>query len=505
MRFAILFAFAILLPPLLHAQTFSADSVRADLDLLRRTLIAYHPALDEFEQRDEFEDSIRVARERLSAGPSNVSMSTVMLHIVQALAVVRDGHTFVNPYNQQGAVADARDASRVLPFLFRVGRAGEDEHLIVTRDLTDGLLPSGTTVYAIDERSTSSLLDQLVGLTRGDGRGVDAQRRTRLGILPGHVLPRGWPEFDRLYPLVFGDGETTALHIQRPDDQHSEVVEVERIGQQERRERLRASGIDAFDDERAWSWRLIDDSTAYVRAGSFLSNRFSAPADSVLARLFGAVRNSGATALMFDARGVEGGTLGYEHVASYLTQRTVPCAAIDRVLLASDRADPAFFPYLRSWDEGWKQPIPAQALERLPDGRYLLRGAGGCSHVEPSPQAFGGHVVMLTDAFQTSATFLLGVHLRRSGLATLVGESLGGNRRGITGGLMVMLTLPQTGIVVDIPLLRQLGPSAPPDAPIKPDITTEWTATDVSEGRDPDIEAARLLLNANRRTNYRQP
>ena len=48
--------------------------------------------------------------------------------------------------------------------------------------------------------------------------------------------------------------------------------------------------------------------------------------------------------------------------------------------------------------------------------------------------------------------------------ATLVGQPTGGNLRGLNGGQLAWITLPASGVAVDIPLLAAIHPGDPPDA-----------------------------------------
>ncbi len=485
-----------ILPASAQTHTLSGDSVRADLALLTRTLAAYHPSLNAYGQRAEvvaLADSLGA----VFGAHDRVSQADALLAVSRVVAAVRDGHTVVNPYNQS---ADLRDrmwsGPTVFPFTFRILGRAPDERLVVTHDLTGGSLRRGTQIRSIDGVSVSDLIDRLLPLSPGDGRGTDMLRRARLDVRTSDVLPDGWPLFDRYAALLLPDQEAeTRLEVESPSGT-TDLVAAERITRVERQRRLALAGVEGFDDERSWTHRMLDDETAYVRLGSFLSHRFQVPADTLLDQTFGWIERQGASRLVLDVRGIQGGTLGYETVARYLTTRTLPCDVIEQVFVASPQADPAFFPYLSSWDDGWKQPLPDGATERQSDGRYLLRGAAQCAPIRPAARAFSGAVVVLSDAFNASATYLLLAHVRRHGIGAIVGQRAGGNLRGFSGGLMVMLTLPHTGIVVDIPLLGRSAPDDPIDGPLIPDLETTWTARDIEQGRDPDIEAALALLES---------
>ena len=60
--------------------------------------------------------------------------------------------------------------------------------------------------------------------------------------------------------------------------------------------------------------------------------------------------------------------------------------------------------------------------------------------------------------------------MQREKLATIIGETTGGNRRGINGGCFYFFRLPETGLEVDLPLIGTFPLTRQPDAGIVPDI-----------------------------------
>ena len=470
------------------------DSVRADLALLRGALTAYHPALGLGGRRAEMDTHLDSLDAALAARTEPVPPREAAALLARALAAVRDGHTRLNPLNQSATLQTRLWGGRTaLPFAFRIVGEGEAERLVVTHDFSRaGALPPGTEVVRVDGLGVPRWLDRLQPLSPGDGYGTEALRRARLATAEADLTEDGWPLADVLSPLAFPDLPARAtLLVHRPGADGTEQVVVERLSRTDRTRRLRDAGALAFEDERAWESRMLDEQTGYLRLGSFLSYLFSQPADSLLASRLRSLRAQGARRLVLDVRGVSGGTLGGERVARYLSRHTAPCLE-ERVEIASDRADPAFFPYLTSMGQGdgWKQPLPPGAVRPLGDGRFELLAAPGCSGGAAPDAAWAGPVVVLADAHNVSATFRLLRAVREHDLGAIVGEPAGGNLTGTAGGMFVLLRLPRTGLAVDLPLLAyRPAPQAAP-GPLLPDVLVRWTAQDVALGRDPALNAA---------------
>jgi C-terminal processing protease CtpA/Prc len=114
--------------------------------------------------------------------------------------------------------------------------------------------------------------------------------------------------------------------------------------------------------------------------------------------------------------------------------------------------------------------------------------------IEPAAPRFAGRVVALVGPQNSSAGFLVARDLQRSGTATLIGQPTGGSLRGLNGGQITWLTLPASGVAVDIPLVAAFTPGEPPDAGVTPDVRVEPRFADAQAGRDTAMEAARAWL-----------
>ncbi|MBI3346425.1 MAG: hypothetical protein HY020_04340, partial [Burkholderiales bacterium] len=114
--------------------------------------------------------------------------------------------------------------------------------------------------------------------------------------------------------------------------------------------------------------------------------------------------------------------------------------------------------------------------------------------IEPAAPVFEGRVVALIGPQNSSAGFLLARDLQAAGAATLLGQPTGGNLRGLNGGQLAWITLPASGVAVDIPLLAHFAPGQPPDAGVQPDVRVVPRFADAVAGVDAELAAALRLL-----------
>jgi hypothetical protein len=102
--------------------------------------------------------------------------------------------------------------------------------------------------------------------------------------------------------------------------------------------------------------------------------------------------------------------------------------------------------------------------------------------------------VLLTGPQMSSAGYLIARDLKASGAATLIGRETGGNLRGLNGGQITWLTLPISGVSIDIPLLASFATTAERDGGVLQDIAVRTRLEDVAAGIDPDMVAAKRWL-----------
>ena len=153
------------------------------------------------------------------------------------------------------------------------------------------------------------------------------------------------------------------------------------------------------------------------------------------------------------ALGVLGLDVG-EVILSRLVDRDTPKPAVHR-LTRYRRTPSDLDPHLRTWDRSFRD-WGAAAVGPDAQGFYSLARESGKDDgdlIRPYGRRFRGKVAVLVDAANSSATFQFADTVKRLGLATLVGETTGGNRRGIDGGAFFFLQLPGSGLEVDLPLI----------------------------------------------------
>lgn len=468
---------AIAATPLLPRIALAAPPPGGDIAILRQAYLAMHPGL--YRYASPATVAARFARlERDWDGTDD--LATRYLLLSQFLGTVKCGHTYGNFYNQTDPVKAALFAGRNrLPFRFRwLG-----DRMVVTDGQASGL-QRGTEVLEIDGRHARTILARLMPLARADGSN-DAKRRALLSV-EGR---QEYHSFDIYFPLVFGAREQFRLTVRPPGGGRRTVV-VDAIDLTTRR----GPGVGETADAREgplWSFDTIGQ-TGLLTMPTWSLYNSKWEWRSWLDARFEEIERRRLTSLIVDLRANEGGQdCGDVVLARIAAEPVAPLSG--RRLVRFRRAPENLLPQLDTWDKSFRtlgeKATPAEG------GFYELPGEAGAAIVPKGPR-FAGRVAVLTGPTNSSATFQFAQLVKARRLATLVGETTGGNQRGINGGAYFFLRLPESGLEADLPLIGYFPRQAMPDAGIEPDVRAAATAASIAAARDVAMDAALRVVRA---------
>lgn len=452
-----------------------------DAEVLRAAYTAMHPGLYRYASPEVVSARFDRLGRALAQAPDQ---QAAFLALSRFTAGVRCGHTYPNPYNQSKAAVATLFSGRVAPpFLFR----WLDGRMIVTDDLSGGRFARGDEVTAYAGLSPREMLRTLTTVSRADGA-ADAKR-------VANMENRGDDRFEAfdvhaplLWPRLRDGGATLSV---RAADGRERSVDAPFLTREEKLARR------PVPSEAAVPWTLSrrpDGVAVLTMPGWALYNSkwdWKAWLDAAMDDL----AETRAPGLVVDLRGNEGGL----DCGNVLIERI---AAVDvrgnawRRRVRYRKAPVALEPYLDTWDKSFLD-WGDKAVGPESDGFYRLTRWDDDAEGDlfrPRGKRYAGPVVVLTDASNSSATFGFACVVQRAGLATLVGGTTGGNRRGINGGAFFFLRLPNTGLEVDLPLVGTFSVAPQPDAPVEPDVPVYAAAQDVAAGRDPVLERALQVI-----------
>lgn len=453
----------------LASPELTADQAQRDLRLLQRAFVDLHPGLYRYASPAEVEAGFAATQAEVAGGASRAQLYLLASRLA---ALVRCGHTWTNPSNQSPAVQQLL-AERSLPLVLKF----VEGRLRVMASATP-VVPAGSEVLAIDGRSPAEITALLMPYLRADGSS-DGKRRAQLDDNPNGGA------MQRLFPLLLPPAPG-GWQLRLAGGREVRVLPMSAAA---REQALRAAGWAPPDT----AWRLSymgDVAVLTLPTFAFWGGGFDGRA--FLARSFAEFRERGIRRLVIDLRDNEGGddSLGRALLAHLLvTPYTQPGS---QRVSAYERVPYVLARHLDTWDFGFFDRTGQ--VERLAGRGWRLPEAAA-RVIEPVAQPFQGQVVALVGPQNSSAGYLLARDLKASGAAWLMGEPTGGNLRGLNGGQLAWLTLPASGVAVDIPLVANFAPGKPPDAGVLPDTVVAPRWDDVAAGVDTAMQAALRRLS----------
>ena len=490
-------------PRWIHAQTSPLSSTSIipspklleDVSVLQCIYETAHPGLYRYNTKAQIEGHLAALRARFA---QDRTLADAYVAVSQFLAKIRCGHTYANFFNQPKAVVSALfEGKNRVPYCFRwIGR-----RMIVTKDLSpESRLKPGSEVLSIGGIPVPEILAKLMTVARADGSN-DAKRLAYLEV-------RGtskYEAFDIFLPLLFPTiGDRMDLRVIEPGSTSPVTIAVDA---DQRRTLAKASREpQRGKSEPLWAFERIDDRTSYLRMPSWALYNSKWDWSSFLERGFDDLVDRHVAALIVNLRENEGGQGVGDTVIARISTREVHGNRY-RHYTRYRSLPKVFDPYLDTWD--WSFKDWGQAAKEDRDGFFRMtrfdEGEKG-NIIAPHGRRFEGRVIVLVGAVNSSATFQFAQVVKENRLATLVGQTTGGNQRGINGSAFFFVTLPNSQIEVDLPLVGTFAGDGPwpdgsvipfrtiRDAGIEPDVPITPSIEDIARGIDSELQAAKALL-----------
>lgn len=469
--------FATLLGTGPSAHAFPVAALQEDLAVLRAAIIEGHPGAE------RYLDARAFAARLDAAGQITAPMDATEFYrvLVPVIAALEDGHTSLDLSESDSDAFRAR--APVLPLRVYV----HGGRLFILRDLSGGSRSlAGREIVSINDVDARQIVSQLIAATPGDGRIVTGREyRLSSGL-----------RFNRLYALLNGSSAVYRVRVRGRLSSHTYDLR----------------GVSLATLEAVWEQQFPQDRAAQVpvelsyaengRVAVLTIRSFAGFADlerqqrlsAFLANAFAELKARNVRALVIDVRGNGGGAdeLG-RLLFSYLAER--PFEYYRGLYLQSREY---------SFAEHASPPVPGPPPELYDvdaDNRLRWREHANYGVHEPAGDSFSGPVFVLMDggSFSTTAEFLSVAHFNRR--VVFVGEEAGGAYYGNTSGLILTVTLPNTGLRLRLPIQRYelaVEGFSPTDRGVPADYAVAPSIADLVAGRDPVMQMALDLARRQR-------
>jgi Peptidase family S41 len=480
----------------LAKKEFSPAQLKEDFDVFKKALTAIHPGIYRYNSPESLEKEFAKLEAKLK---NPLSEADVFVLFSQFTEKIRCGHTYANPYNQNGLVRERLFGGKTyLPFYFRLVNG----RMIITENSSSNSLAKGSEITKINGVLVKQIIEKLLTVTKADGNSTLEHRLNSIELT--RFEAERYSLFDIYFPLLF-PFENEKFSIEAIDflTTKKSSFQVSAMTKDERKDEMakRYGKSPTYDD--GWKFEIQDNSTGYLKIENSITWRLKTiKFKEFLANSFAELRAKNVKNLIIDLRRNGGGDMdvGYE-LSRYLAKEKLGVYAESKRLVRNVAAQEDLAKYLDTYSDELKfasqNGVPSAGYRKFDDRYFEILGRENYGQVEPYPNNFMGKAFIIADSSNASATFQFLDYVKTNKLATIVGQVSGGNRQGINGGNYFFLNLPNSKVEIDIPVYFQSPLKPQKDESIIPDVIVKKDFKDIGNNFDREIEAAKKLIGKN--------
>ena len=462
------------------------EQLKEDIALFKTMVLDVHPGTYRYQTSESIAHHLA---ELDSICSQPISHTELFLALSKVAAAIQCDHTLVGPYNQSNLINSMIHYQKnKLPFTFK----WIDSKMVILENASESdLMKRGTIIESIDGTPTSRILASMIPYIAADGA-TDGNRINKLEI-EGYDFRYNF--FDMYYPLIFPD-EDQVIELEVSNSNGSSTkVSVNYITLDERF-RILTDRYPEFpkNKDALWAFELLEDSIALLTINSFGAFGWKALSFDYkiyLSDVFKQIEESDIKHLIIDIRKNNGGAdeMAVE-LFSYLVAKPKPLERIGRTRYIT-------FPeslksYVQTWsDNPWYYELKPDNSKPI-DGYYDFKEKQKARRSDKT--LYKGNAYLLTSGANTSLAYYTASRFRLENLGTIIGQETGGNLRGINGGTILFLRLPNSEIEVDFPIRGEFSLAEKPNGGVKPDVEVHYEQKNIAENRDLELEQALALI-----------
>ena len=435
---------------------FSSEDLQADAKLLWQALNELHPGL--YRHSDTL-SMMKAFEKILKDFEDDKSEIETFLHFSEFTSKIKCGHTYLNPFNQPNSIIKEIFKKQVLlPFGFSIIEGQMIVDVSFDKEIKENDIITHIENYPVEE-----VIDQLAKYVKADGN----RQKKKLNDLELNLQDR-YEYFDYYFSMIYGFENTLTISL---NDGQEKVIQL--VSKEERDAAFKSKfpNANSSNYDQSWSYKFHDH-YAYLKLGSFVTWKLSFDWEAYLEEFFEELDTRELKNLIIDIRGNEG---GMSDVSEFLVKKLAKYegrAVYRKPHLAYKKVSENLKPHVSTWSKWFYNNV--LWTKKLSDKHRTIKFSPNKGKlIKKNKNSFSGQSYLMVDEANSSATFILAELCKSNSYATLVGVETGGTKKGITGGQMFFLTLPNTKIEVDIPLIGFYPMSELPDAGIMPDIVME--------------------------------
>ena len=484
MKKLLTFTFLLLTIFTLKAQTIlTADALQKDFEIMRKSYETLHPGLYKYQDKSKIDQYFEDCKKALN---HDQTLQEAYLSFHKLTSKFRCGHAYPNFYNQEKFLKNELFENKTcLPFHFKL----IDDRMLVIKS-ADSTVKEGLEIKSINGNSVTKIIKTLLPIVRADGSN-DGKRRKLLEISGQY-----FEYFDIFYPMYFSPKNPDFVIVTFDlDNKKTSKLKIKAINHVEREKILKAKYNEPALAKTNFKW--INSETAIMEINTFENYNYKYNFNKFFREYLTEFHQKKGQNLVIDIRKNEGGnTSDMMKLIKFLIPNNIEFKDIQNTW-AFLKIDSTLQNYVdnKDWASTWFNK-DAKNFTLLPSGQFKDKNLDKVILIEPEKGLIPQNVYLLTSPTNSSATYIMADIFKTHKLATIVGQTTGGNQKGITASAMFFMVLPNTKIEVDVPLIGTDYDVAKtrPDAGITPDVYVKPNIEDITKGIDTEMEAVKKLI-----------
>lgn len=459
----------------LHLPKYAKSELEKDFDLLTTSLKEGHTGLYWYSTEVQFDSVVSSQRKKIKDSLNGLEFYNIVAPIV---AYSKEDHCDIS---LSEAISDFLDHNgKFIPLAV----LSVDEKIHILNNPSVDVEIKGFQLKKINGKPIEVITDLLFNTFASDGFIVQSKYRWLDNL-----------RFSKYYARTIGQPDNFTIEVLNPKTDQTLSFDLKAINMQGlskiEKEVALYSDLDPVD------FKILPNKTVLLALNTFSNDAYEEVEmdyRTFVSNSFKKIDSLGIKNLILDIRENGGGTEGNEdYVFSYLTDK--PYNKYKDVEISAFTF--SFYEYTDTHTKADIEEFEADIKKEHylhADGRILRKD--GIVETEPlKPNPYKGKIYVLTSGWTYSGGAEFASLIRQHTDATFIGEEVGGGFYGNTSGYGLKLTLPNTMISVEIPMLKF---SLDVDKGtwgrgVIPDHKVQNTIVDYESGNDAVLEFARNL------------
>jgi hypothetical protein len=452
---------------------FPKERLLRDFDLLVNSLKEAHTGLYWYATEQQFDSMVSAQRLKITADLNTLEFYNIAAPVV---AFTKEDHCDI--HLSEAATVYLKEKGKFMPLTV----VSLNQKVYLLNNPTPDVSIQGFELLEIDGRPIQEIYGRIFNTFAADG----------------FILTSKYRELDRHklaveYAKIIAQPDAFELLVRNPETDEKQLLKVNAISSTELTQMAKTPEMQKMfkADLPPATLEFSDPETAILTCNTFSNPNYVAAGmnfKTFVQQAFAAIKDAGVKNLVIDIRENGGGTEGNEdYLFAYLTDKEYR----KYKYVQASAFSYSFYKYTDCSRRADRKELEAdlrEEHEKSEDGRILRRP--GIEQPEPvQADPFKGNVYVLTSGWTYSGGAEFSALMRSHTAAVFIGEETGGGYYGNTSGYSLELTLPNTGLQIDIPLLKFVldvreiipaGRGVLPDHEIGPSIQQFLEGTDAA-------------------------